>query len=214
MKNHIDHFGIGAQTLEQGVAHLQSVMGVEVPRGSKHDAMGTHNCVAPAGNECFLEIITIDPNAPAPSRKRWFTLDDPATQSQLAQKPRPLCWVVRTEDLDRIIENSPIDLGEAVLFTRGDRSWRITIPPDGGLPEQGLLPAFIQWSPGPHPSLGMTDIGISLESIHLGHPEPDYLSHLLVQLGVDHLANVEYSEKHTLRFTVKNLLGESIHLVG
>ena len=74
MKNKIDHFAIGAASLEQGVAALKSTLGVEVPRGGKHDAMSTHNCVAQAGNERFLEIIAVDPEAGDPGRPRWFTL--------------------------------------------------------------------------------------------------------------------------------------------
>ncbi|MGX9356743.1 VOC family protein [Roseobacteraceae bacterium S113] len=189
--NKIDHFAIGADTLEQGVAAMQDALGVDVPRGGKHDAMSTHNCVMQSGNESFFELIAIDPDAPAdPGRARWFTLDDPATQARLAQRPRALCWVVGTDDLDAVIAASPVDLGEVVLFTRGDRSWRLTVPKDGSLPMEGLLPAFIEWSPGPHPSTGQQDLGVTLANVHLSHPDPDSLSDILRTLGVDHLAKV------------------------
>ena len=101
--NKIDHFAIGAASLEQGVADMQTRLGVEVPRGGKHDAMSTHNCVMQAGNESFFELISIDPDAPEPGRTRWFTMDDPATQARLADRPRALCWVVNTDDLDGVI---------------------------------------------------------------------------------------------------------------
>ena len=190
MHNKIDHFAIGAADLDQGVAALKSALGVTVPRGGKHAAMSTHNCVMQAGGESFLEIIAIDPEAPPPGRARWFTLDEVGTQNRLAQRPRALCWVVGTDDLDAIVEKSPVDLGEVVHFSRGDRTWRLTVPKDGGLPEAGLLPAFIEWSPGPHPSSGMQDLGVTLESVVLSHPDPDWLASVLKQLAIDHLAEV------------------------
>lgn len=191
MHNKIDHFAIGADTLEQGIADMETKLGVTVPRGGKHDAMSTHNCVMQSGNESFFELIAIDPDAPAdPGRTRWFTLDDPATQKRLATRPRALCWVVGTDDLDAVIAASPVDLGEVVLFTRGERSWRLTVPKDGHLPMDGLLPAFIEWSPGPHPSTGQQDLGVTLDKVQLTHPNPNELTEILTALGVEHLAEV------------------------
>ena len=202
MTNKIDHFAIGADSLDQGVTALKDLLGVEVPRGGKHDAMSTHNCVMQAGKESFLEIIAIDPDAGDPGRTRWFTLDDPETRDRLRDKPRALCWVVGTEDLDGIIAASPVDLGEVVTFTRGERSWRLTVPKDGSLPEGGLLPAFIEWSPGAHPSTAMQDLGVTLSGICLCHPEPAKLTAVLKTLGVDHLAEVAESEEPFLAFAL------------
>ncbi|MEH6741379.1 MAG: VOC family protein [Sulfitobacter sp.] len=191
MHNKIDHFAIGADSLEQGIEAMEAALGVSVPRGGKHDAMSTHNCVMQSGNESFLELIAIDPDAPAdPGRVRWFTLDDPATHARLADRPRALCWVVGTDDLDAVIAASPVDLGEVVLFTRGDRSWRLTVPKDGNLPMNGLLPAFIEWSPGPHPSTGQQNLDVRLSAVQLSHPDPDALRTILKILNVDHLAQV------------------------
>ncbi len=191
MTNRIDHFAIGASSLEAGVAALEQVLGVVVPDGSKHVAMSTHNCVCQSGNESFLELIAIDPDAPDPGRVRWFTLDDPETQARLKERPRALCWVVGTDDLDGTLAASPVDLGEIVQFQRGDRTWRLTVPKDGSLPEGGLLPAFIEWSPGPHPSTGQQNIGVTLKTVKLTHPEPDVLTGMLKALEVDHLAEVQ-----------------------
>ena len=194
MKNKIDHVAVGTDSLEKGSEVLQAVLGVSLTKGSKHDLMSTHNRVMQAGNESFFELIARDPDAPSPQRTRWFTLDDPSTLQRLALKPRSLCWVVNTTDLDALVALSPIDLGEIVTFTRGDRSWRLTVPADGHLPEAGLLPAFIEWSPGPHPSTAQQDLGVTLESVNLSHPDPDRLLDQLKQLQVDHLATVSPGE--------------------
>ena len=201
MKNAVDHFAIGAASLDQGVKALEAALGVTVPLGGKHAAMSTHNCVAKAGDSRFLEIIAIDPDAPPPGRTRWFTLDAPSTQLRLAERPRALCWVVNTDDLDAVVAASPVDLGEIVHFSRGERTWRLTVPRDGGLPEGGLLPAFIEWSPGPHPSEGMQDLGLSLKRIELTHPRAAELSATLNKIGVDHLAEVREGPM-ALRFEI------------
>lgn len=207
MHNKIDHFAIGADTLDQGVAGMETKLGVTVPRGGKHDAMSTHNCVMQSGNQSFFELIAIDPEAPAdPGRVRWFTLDDPSTKARLTERPRALCWVVGTDDLDAVIAASPVDLGEVVLFTRGDRSWRLTVPKDGHLPMGGLLPAFIEWSPGPHPSTGQQDLGVTLDKVQLAHPNPDELSAILKSLQVDHLAEVRAGDA-ALSFALNTSVG-------
>ena len=207
MQNKIDHFAIGADSLEQGIADMEAKLGVSVPRGGKHDAMSTHNCVMQAGNESFFELIAIDPEAPAdPGRVRWFTLDNQSTQERLRERPRALCWVVGTDDLDAVIAASPVDLGEVVLFTRGDRSWRLTVPKDGSLPMNGLLPAFIEWSPGPHPSTAQKDLGVRLDKVQLTHPDPDKLVAILKALQVDQLATVSKGDE-SLSFAVNSPKG-------
>ena len=191
MNNKIDHVVIGADNLVQGTNELKAKLGVIVPRGGKHKAMSTHNCVMQTGNESFLELIAIDPEAPInPGRTRWYTLDDPMTKSRLSERACALCWVVRTDDLDGVVATSPIELGEIVSLSRGDFSWRLTVPKDGSLRMGGLLPAFIQWSAGPHPSSAQQDLSVRLEKVRLTHPNPAKLAAILKSLQVDHLAEV------------------------
>ncbi len=195
MNNKIDHFAVAAATLEQGINEMQAKLGVTLSPGSKHDLMSTHNCVMQAGNESFFELIAIDPDAPAPARTRWFTLDDSKTHQRINERARALCWVVNTDDLDSVVAASPVDLGEIVTFTRGDRSWRLTVPADGHLPGDALLPAFIEWSPGPHPSTAQPDLGVKLSTIRLQHPDPQQLKVTLDALQVSRLVDVREGEK-------------------
>lgn len=190
MKNRIDHFAIGAETLEQGVAAMKAALGVTVPKGSPHAAMSTHNCVMQAGEESFFELIAIDPDAPAPGRPRWFSLDAPETRARLGERPRALCWVVNTDDLDGVLANSPVDLGDVVDFRRGDRTWRLTVPANGHLPEGGLVPAFIEWSPGPHPSTGQQDLGIRLKKVLISTPEVSRITAIFDFLAITDLAEI------------------------
>lgn len=204
VQNKIDHLVIGANDLEQGVAFIKGKLNVTLPQASKHADMSTHNCVAPTGNDSFIEILSIDPDAAEPNRARWFDMDNPVVKNKFKQSPCAYHWVVGTNNLDAVIANSPIPLGEVVKFTRGDRSWRLTIPADGSLQEEGLIPTFIEWSPGPHPSTGMADLGIKLEEIVLTHPKPDWLIDILTQLGVNQLATVVEGSDKGIIFNIKS----------
>lgn len=212
VKNVIDHIAIGASTLDQGVNALRDLLGVEIPRGGKHPDMSTHNCLTRTGDGNFLEVIAIDLDAPAPGRVRWFTLDDPVTQARLNASPGALCWVVGTDDLDGIVANSPFDHGEILHLSRGDLRWRLTVPKDGNLLEGGLLPAFIEWSPGPHPSGGMQDLGIRLKSVQLRHPDPNALQSKLQALSIEHLAEISEAEESSLAFVVETPDGRTVEL--
>lgn len=191
MKNKVDHFAIGAASLEQGVTALKQSLGVTIPQGGKHDAMSTQNCVMQAGAESFLELLAVDPDAPPPGRARWISMDDPRTIARLAERPRALCWVVGTDDLDAVVAASPVDLGEVVHLTRSDRSWRLTVPRDGHLPWGGLLPAFIEWSPGPHPNTGQQDLGVRLARIQIQHPNLITCRDVFETLNILHLADIK-----------------------
>jgi hypothetical protein len=109
-----------------------------------------------------------------PARPRWFALDEPAMQSRLASGPALVTWVLRSESLANACARVP-DLGEILSMARGDFRWKIAVPDDGGLPWGGILPAAIQWEPGPdgealHPCDRLPDSGCELESLRLAHP--------------------------------------------
>jgi len=207
MKNRIDHLVMGTATLEDGVVAMEQSLGVTVPAGSKHEAMSTHNRVMQAGNASFFELIAIDPEAPDPGRTRWFALDDPATQARLAAGPAALTWVVNTTDLDAVVAASPVDLGEIVDFRRGERTWRLTVPRDGALVMGGAVPSFIEWSPGPHPSTGQQDLGVTLKRVIARAEDPQALSEIFARLSIADLAEIESGDSG-VAFDFETPLGE------
>ena len=103
--------------------------------------MGTHNALLRLGGDAYLEVIAIDPGAPAPDRPRWFGLDELARDDL----PRLTTWVVRVDDLDATVAACSEALGIVLTMSRGPYTWRITVPPDGRPPLDGLLPAVISW---------------------------------------------------------------------
>ncbi len=202
----LDHIVMGCCDLADAKADIETRCGVSVPDGGKHPMMSTHNALMQAGGNTYFELIAIDPAAPAPDRRRWFSLDDPATEAHIAARPRALCWVVGVRDLDALKAISPIDLGRILNVTRGDLHWRLTVPDDGHLPTGGLLPAFIEWPDGKNPCHNMPDMGVRLNQITISTPEPEVIADLMAACGVSGFANIVKGKKG-LRFDMTTPYG-------
>ncbi len=177
----LDHLAVLAPTLETGLAHVRACLGVDVPPGGKHPAMGTHNHVARLGPDSYLEVIAIDPTAPRPPRARWFGLDALAPTTP----PRLGTWIVRTDTLDAALAALPGVSGPAIAMTRDTLSWRINVADDGSLPYDGIFPTLIGWPPGPWPGTSMPDLGLKLERLVLEHPQCDEIERALSEALAD-----------------------------
>lgn len=187
MKPIFDHIALGAATLDQGVAWMREKFGIEMEVGGEHPRMSTHNRLTRTGSDNFFEVISINPAAPAPAETRWYRMDDPAIRAAVAREPKLLSWIVAVPDIDAALETARslgLDLGEGIEVSRGDLVWRLSVRPDGDLPEGGTLPVFIQWPEGPHPCMRMPDLGLRIEEIRLAHPDPAWLGKTLDALGV------------------------------
>ena len=130
--------------------------------------MGTHNRLLRLGANAYLEVLAIDPDATAPHRPRWFELDTDAVRERAAREPFVLTWVARTDDIDAAVARVPA-LGQALPFTRGSYRWRLTVPADGSLVFNGVIPAVIQWN-GAHPTDALPDSGCVWSGLSLAHP--------------------------------------------
>lgn len=155
MTARIDHLVIVAASLEQGSRWCEATLGATPVAGGRHALMGTHNRLLSLACEafprCYLEIIAIDPDAPAPARRRWFDLDDAAMQAALTAGPRLIHWVARCDDLGAECAaraSTGIDAGEILAAERatpqGLLRWRIAVRADGRRPAGGL-PTLIEW---------------------------------------------------------------------
>ena len=176
----IDHLVITAPTLELGADFVGRILGVPLQPGGAHPRMGTHNRLLRLGPATYLEVIAADPTAPAPGRPRWFGLDRLASDAE----PRLATWVVRTADIEAVRAGVPEPLGPAEAMTRGALSWRLTVPPDGAMPLDGLVPALIQWDSPDHPAGALPDRGCALERLEARHPDPDRLRAALAAMGL------------------------------
>lgn len=178
-----DHLVVAARTLEEGVAWVEARTGAPMGPGGKHAAMSTHNRLLSLGPGRFLEVISIDPDAPPPGRARWFELDTPATAARLAHGPALVHWVIRSDDLEVAIAASGAGACEILALSRGDFRWRIGVPASGGLTLGGVAPTVIRWE-GDHPADRLPDAGCRLESLLLGHAEAPALLDRLLAAGL------------------------------
>lgn len=180
----LDHLVVAARTLEEGAAWLEARLGVAPVAGGRHASMGTHNRILSLGPESYLEILAIDPEAPAPARPRWFGLDTPALRARIERAPGLAHWVVRTDDIDRDREAFPGRVGEILLLERGDYRWRIGVPADGSLPGGGAFPTLIQWLGGRHPAAALPDAGCRLDWLAVRSPDAEAIEGDLDALGL------------------------------
>ena len=175
-----DHLVLAARDLDAGAAWLEQHLGVALAAGGKHPRMGTHNRLLGLGDNFYLELIAIDTAAAPPEWPRWFALD----RLQASDRPRLIHWVARSDDILRDAAGSAEPLGEILPMERGDYRWRISVPVDGHLPGDGLVPALIQWDVPLHPASRLPDRGCRLMKLEGFHPQPARIRTALAALGL------------------------------
>ncbi|MEL6680415.1 MAG: VOC family protein [Pseudomonadota bacterium] len=160
----IDHLVFGASRLAEGEAWMTAQLGVPAAAHGRHALMSTHNALWRL-DDCYLEVIAVDPDAPDPGRPRWYGLDDPAVRARLAEGPGLLTWVVEVDDLAAA---NGADHGSALRVTRDALSWQLTVPEDGRLRAEGTLPTLIVWDTGsPSPATTLEPSGCTLDQLVL-----------------------------------------------
>lgn len=161
----LDHLVVAARTLEEGAAWLEGRLGVGLQPGGEHPAFGTHNRLLSLG-ESYLEVIAVNPDAPAPPRPRWFGLDTPQLRERLSGGPALIHWVAAVPELP--------DAPDVLALSRGANRWRLTVPASGELPGGGVEPSLIVWDT-PAPPTRLPDSGVRLLKLRLGTPDPGSL---------------------------------------
>lgn len=157
-----DHIAIVARSLEEGADYVREQLGIVMPSGGRHPFMGTHNQLLSLGDDEFLEVIAIDPDAPKLNHPRWFDLD------RFDGSPQVGAWVVGTPDIATSFDEMH---GRIIDMTRGDLKWQITVRDDGHLPLGGAFPQLIHWPEGAHPASRMEKRSCTLKSFEITHPD-------------------------------------------
>ena len=183
----MDHIVIGAKNLQIGAAQLENTLSVSFLSGGKHALMATHNKLLKLQASIYLEVIAIDPEAyPKDETRRahrWFSLDSKKTQQRLARAAQPLTWVVSVSDIEAAKSKCDYDPGEIIEVSRDRLKWRLTVPTDGSLREDGILPSLIEWPEGRNPSHLMAESGVRLKNLMVSHPEPERILATLEKLN-------------------------------
>lgn len=221
----IDHLVVAAASLDEGVAWCEATLGVAPGPGGAHALFGTHNRLlrlqSAAHPQAYLEIIAIDPTATPtrpPTLRRWFDLDDPALRQRLADEgPQLIHWVASVPDIEAAgarLRALGIERGPVIEASRptpqGLLRWRISVRDDGQRLFGGALPTLIQWS-DTHPADGMAPATLSLQALHLQHPDADRLQAALDAIGF-HGAHVQAGPAG-LRADLGNPSGEPLALI-
>jgi len=189
----LDHLVVACRTLDAGHAWCEATFGTAPAPGGRHPLMGTHNLLLAVSSARFLrayiELIAIDPDAPAPAQPRWFDLDQPALQAQIASGPRLVHWVARTTDVvaaAAALRSAGFDPGPVVdaerMTPRGLLRWRIALAVGGRRHADGAVPLLIEWG-DVHPTDALPESGVELRSVGVG----GIVSELAALLGVDGL---------------------------
>jgi hypothetical protein len=191
----LDHLVIAARTLEDGVRWCEATLGVVPTAGGTHPLMSTHNRVMSIATAQFprvyLEIIAIDPAAPALGHTRWFDLDDADLQKAISRQPRLIHFAGRGEQVASAVSalrEHGIDRGPLLAVERatpqGMLRWQITVRPDGQRLFDGALPTLIQWE-DIHPADSMADSGLALQSFEITHPQHVALAAAFTLIGLE-----------------------------
>ncbi len=181
MTAHLDHLVIAATDLESGQAWLEDQLGVKMQPGGEHARFGTHNALLGLGGS-YLEVIAVNPAAPAPAYPRWFGLDEGEVQRRLLAGPALVHWVATVQNLGAALRVSPEDHGEALALSRGNNRWQLSVPRSGSLPMGGVLPSLIEWE-SVSPAINLNNAAAVLERLTLTTPDPARLSAALEALG-------------------------------
>ena len=173
-----DHLAVSALDLADGVAAVESALGVALAGGGQHPHMATHNRLLGLG-DLYLEVIAADPAQLRPDWPRWFDLD------HFQGSPRLTYWVACCDSISEAMTASPDGVGIPVALQRGDYRWQMAVPADGKLPFEGCFPALIEWAGTLHPAQALPESGVRLQLLEIAHPEAAALNAALAGIFED-----------------------------
>jgi hypothetical protein len=147
--------------------------------------MGTHNHLLRLGDDLFLEVIAVDPDAPRPAHRRWFGLDDRAALDRHWRAGRRLRgYVARCSGLAETIGAQTSTFGMPIEVSRGDLRWSFAVRADGALPLDGALPSLMDWGERGTPVPTMSDFGLRMRGLVVETPDPDAVHAALEAIGM------------------------------
>ena len=209
----IDHIVIGAADLENATKRVENLIKANFSSGGKHPLMATHNRLIKLQNSIYMEIISIDPSASMPQlstqKKRWFSLDSQSTKRRLSLAPQPLCWVAAVDNIEQAVSNCGYNPGRIIEVTRDELRWRLTVPENGKLSFDGVLPILIEWPNGKNPAKKMLESNLCLQQLTLFHSNPKKIKHVLSKLNIAGPISIEPGEPR-IQFSFKTASGKSV----
>src|SRR5210317_162784 len=209
----IDHIVIGAADLEKATKKVERLLKADFSSGGKHPLMATHNRLIKLQDSIYMEVISIDPSASMPQfsaqKKRWFSLDSRSTKRRLSLAPQPLCWVAAVDNIEQAVSHCGYNPGKIIEVTRDDLRWRLTVPENGKLSFDGVLPILIEWPNGKNPAERMPESNVCLQQLTLFHSNPKKIKGILSKLNISGPIDVELGPPR-IQFSFKTASGKGI----
>jgi len=171
----IDHILYAAPDLEAAVDAIEKRLGVRAAGGGRHMGQGTHNKLLALGPRTYLEIVAPDPHQAEPAAPRPYGVDG-------VTRPALVGWALTCDDIEGAVSEArakgfdPGDVidGHRLTATGTVLRWRLT----RNALTAGVIPFLISWGDTPHPATSAPP-GLTLESLHVEHPDPALvLAHL------------------------------------
>lgn len=200
----LDHIVVSARTLDEGRAHVEGLLGVPLQTGGQHELMGTYNLLLRLDSGLYLEVIAIDPKAPAPDRARWFGLD------RFDGPPRLTNWVCRSGDIVRDMETLFGAGTRPTRLSRGGLTWDMSVIAQAQTPFDGLVPMILDWGEGPKAAELLPQSGCRLMRLCLGHPDHAGLRDRLAGLVAEPLVIIDASASPVMTAVIETPAGAVI----
>ena len=179
----IDHIVYAVTDLEKGMQHIENLLGVAPNFGGYHTNQGTKNAVLNLGDQCYLEIITIDPNNLNIASPRWMGVD-------LITTPKITRWSLKSENLHRdsiVIKNynelmGTIHGGQRKMSDGNLLTWEMILPL--AEPEVEVIPFMTDWQNSDvHPTKSLED-KCKLVELIVTHPTPQIIQPVFDELDI------------------------------
>ena len=186
----LDHIVLGCNSLQEGTDYVEKKLGLSLSKIGYHHHMGTHNRVIKIGENIYLEVIAIDPNANKPKHFRWFNLDNKKQQARLKKSPQIIGYVIENQNPDMLKFYNPF-----FEASRGNYCWEFAMPKSDDtlindeLIESGLVPSLIKWK-SKKPVYKMLDNHFELEKIKIELTQ----NHIEYKPYINYLGDVEKLE--------------------
>ncbi len=196
----IDHIVYAVHDLEQGMQQIEKLLGIAPIFGGYHTNQGTKNAVLNLGNQCYLEIITIDHENKNISAPRWMGVDF-LTSSQITR------WSLKSKYLSRdsiVIKNynnsmGTIHGGQRKMSDGNLLTWEMILPL--AEPEVEVVPFMTDWQNSEvHPTESLEEKCQLLE-LNVFHPTPELIQPVFDELDI-HL-NISKSEIPSIKIKVQ-----------
>jgi hypothetical protein len=202
----LDHILLGCSDLDRGIAFVEEQVGVRAAFGGVHPGRGTRNALLSLGERQYLEIIAPDPQqSHAPDNYG------------LKKLPRPglVGWAAHPGDVSQLaahLRSANVGFDGPTPGSRKRPDGRVLQWQTLNLKDNhsGLLPFFIEWSPGTiHPSVD-APTGCKLDRFAISGPDSTELQRLSSLLSLD--VSVGHAEKPELNARIAGPDGRAMQL--